>query len=90
MPSTAWVSTKWQGANNIRAANNSKDSCITWTPETLEASVTEDTSAAVSWEETTALRKTSTEGQTATQETLELQGILTKSRDPRISGKPNH
>jgi hypothetical protein len=46
--------------------------------------------AAVSWDETTALRKTSTEGQTATQETLELQGILTKSRDPRITGKPNN
>jgi hypothetical protein len=78
-PSTAWVSTKWQGASNIRAANISRDSCITGTPETLESSITEDMSAAVgiaadSWDETTTLRKSSTEGQTATQATTGTSG----------------
>ncbi len=92
MPSTTWVSTTWQGAHNIWAAINSRDAWITGTPETLEASVTEDTQAAVgiaadSWDKTTALRKKSTEGQTATQETTGTSGDANQEQGPKNQWK---
>jgi hypothetical protein len=81
------MSTTWQGANT-RLGNTSRDTGITGTPEILEASVTEDTSAAVgiaadSWDETTALRKTSTEEQTATQETTGTSGDANQEQGPK-------
>jgi hypothetical protein len=92
MPSTAWVSTTWQGANNIRAAINSRDAWISRTPETLEASVIEDLPAAVgtaaeSWDKTTGLRKKSTEGQTATHETTGTSGNSNQDQGPKNQWK---
>ncbi len=93
------VSTTWQWGE----ANKSRHGCITKTPETLEVSVTEETSAAVGTattaealakggprDETTALRKQQQQGWRQYKRQLEHETTPTNSRDARIGGKPGN